>query len=448
RPTDYDLVLLDGTRRTYAVRASPIIWEGLAAYLLSLRDVTPRKHLARLERQVSMTDHLAHLGRVAESFGEDATGHARLMRDNYVAIHTKLSQLHNNLEEQIALRDAAFERSKNLIEEARALTDASREGLIELVGVVKNPGPARPARTTGDRTSLSQTVRDAVELIRPVLLSRDGVSLVVDLDEAFPPSRADHQAIAQAVVNLVQNAVDAVDEAVARRTTVRVTAHLRTDADGSTSAHILVEDSGHGIAVEDRTRVFSPFYTTKGIGRGTGLGLSFVADVVAEHNGSIDVRQSDLGGAAFHVTLPLGEAELTETEPDTAPDRPRVLLIHGDPLVREARRRALGPDYDVVSATDGRDLVERLFYEEHLDLIVCDVDMPHMDGPEIYEYLCEHAPSLAERIIFCVSGSVSERLRNFIELVPAPVLCTPLPRVALLEAAEELLAPGYTWAKE
>ncbi|MEM9691506.1 MAG: ATP-binding protein [Myxococcota bacterium] len=437
RPTDYELLLLDGTTRTYAVRTSPIAWQGKAAHLVSLRDITQRKRLAALERRLSTTAHLTHLGRMAESFAE--TGPSRLLRDNYLTFHDQLSELHANLQREWARSVEVFAKTQALVDEARALTDPTRRDLIESVRP-QNLGAPSAVRTGVERRPIDESVREALAHMKSALKTRAGLTLVHRLD-ALPPSRADHQDITQAVVHLVQNAVDAVDERGNSRGTVRVSAELQGDDHGAMTVHLTVEDSGAGIPAEDRARVFSPFYTTKAVGRGTGLGLPFVADVVAEHHGSIHVAKSELGGAAIRIELPLGGAELDDDpEGKTKPVRRRVLFIHEDP--RASEPHDLGAGYDVIRVTDGRDVRRHLFDDDAFDLVVCDLAMVHTDGLEIYEYLCEQDSPLADRIIYLLREPLSPRLRDFADLVPAPVLATPLRRGTLREAAEERLTAG------
>jgi signal transduction histidine kinase len=101
----------------------------------------------------------------------------------------------------------------------------------------------------------------------------------------------------QVLINLITNAVHAVENG--GRVVVRAL------VDSQSTALLEVADSGPGIPDEDRDKIFEPFFTTKVDGKGTGLGLPIVRNIVEQHRGEIRVERSDLGGAAFRVILPI-----------------------------------------------------------------------------------------------------------------------------------------------
>jgi signal transduction histidine kinase len=129
------------------------------------------------------------------------------------------------------------------------------------------------------------------------LLERGNIGLDIDLDPELPVVQAVAGQLEQVLINLITNAVHAVESG--GRVVVR--AKL---LDLST-ALIEVGDSGPGIREEDRERIFEPFFTTKPDGKGTGLGLPIVRNIIEQHRGQISVARSDLGGAAFRVTIPV-----------------------------------------------------------------------------------------------------------------------------------------------
>ncbi|MEP6866244.1 MAG: ATP-binding protein, partial [Deltaproteobacteria bacterium] len=155
---------------------------------------------------------------------------------------------------------------------------------------------ARPSGKQLEPVDLSGVIRQSVSIVEH-LLERGNIGLDIDLDPELPVVQAVAGQLEQVLINLITNAVHAVESG--GRVVVR--AKL---LDLST-ALIEVGDSGPGIRDEDRERIFEPFFTTKPDGKGTGLGLPIVRNIIEQHRGQISVARSDLGGAAFRVTIPV-----------------------------------------------------------------------------------------------------------------------------------------------
>jgi signal transduction histidine kinase len=142
----------------------------------------------------------------------------------------------------------------------------------------------------------------ACNLVEPRLSEAD-VSLAKLEDPALPEVLGDTKALRDVFVNILQNAGDATPSGGS----IRVTAET-----GDDSVSIYFDDTGPGVAPEHRDRIFAPSFTTKGIGKGTGLGLAVSQQVVLEHGGELLVEDSPLGGARFVVVLPIARAEAAE----------------------------------------------------------------------------------------------------------------------------------------
>lgn len=166
---------------------------------------------------------------------------------------------------------------------------------------------ARPRADHRMPVAVPAVVADVVALLDAQGVLR-GVALGTDVAPDLPEVLADRSGLEQVLVNLVLNAVDATGTGG----TVRVRL-FAGDGEGIGVAsgpvvRVAVEDNGPGIPAELRERIFDPFFTTKAPGRGTGLGLAIVQRIVHDHGGRIDVGASDLGGAAFTVSLPAAAA--------------------------------------------------------------------------------------------------------------------------------------------
>src|SRR4029077_10802272 len=146
-------------------------------------------------------------------------------------------------------------------------------------------------------TNANTIVHEAVEVFSGRL---DGITLKTTLGENLPAVRADGGLLRSVVVNLIDNAAEALEDAPLREIVVSTHAHLDAEM-----IEICVEDTGHGISPEDKDKLFLPQFSTKE--RGTGLGLAIAARIVAEHGGNIHVEDNFPVGSRFVIELPVAE---------------------------------------------------------------------------------------------------------------------------------------------
>jgi two-component system, cell cycle sensor histidine kinase and response regulator CckA len=183
---------------------------------------------------------------------------------------------------------------------------------------------------------------------------------------------------------------------------------------------IEVSDTGCGMTPEVKQKIFEPFFSTKEIGRGTGLGLSTVYGIVKQTGGYIFADSEAGNGTIMRVLLPrymeTAEAEPAPVErrvekPKDLTGRGTVLLVEDEDAVRSFAARALGQrGYNVLQATTGTEALE--IFKQHrgeVDLVVSDVVMPEMDGPTLFEHLRRERPDL--KVIF-ISGYAEDAFRQ------------------------------------
>ena len=153
-------------------------------------------------------------------------------------------------------------------------------------------------------TNLNKVVEDTLEMVRE-RLTRHRVELKTDLAPTLPLVEADPDQVGQVVLNLAINALHAIGDEGTLRVGTSVAAVL--DGSGGPSINMVelsVTDTGHGIASEDLDKIFNPFFTTKEVGKGTGLGLTVVHGIVQEHGGQIKVESEIQKGTTFRILLP------------------------------------------------------------------------------------------------------------------------------------------------
>jgi two-component system cell cycle sensor histidine kinase/response regulator CckA len=244
--------------------------------------------------------------------------------------------------------------------------------------------------------------------------------------------RADRSQITNVILNLAVNARDAMPgggtlSIHARNVSERESQRLG-EAGLPLGEYVAIEaaDTGCGMTPEVMARMFEPFYTTKGVGKGTGLGLASVYGIVKQSGGFIFAESEPGKGTTFRIYLPRVEIDARE-EPAPAPKerkkaRPaadltgtgRVLLVEDEDVVRSFAVRALrGRGYEVLEASTGAEALEVLESEGgRIDIVVSDVVMPEMDGPTLLKELRRRKPDL--KIIF-VSGYPNEAFQASID---------------------------------
>ena len=225
------------------------------------------------------------------------------------------------------------------------------------------------------------------------------VSLVRALEDGLPGVRGDPAQLQQVVMNLISNAAEAIGD---REGTVT----LRTELVPATSSpaqgpavRLTVSDTGCGMTPEVQARVFDPFFSTKGSGR--GLGLAALAGIVKAHDGTIRVDSTPGVGSSFVVELPALDAPAARppaSHPTMAPASLglRVLLVDDEALVRRSARRLLEMlGCEVVEVANGRQAVERIEQEPGAwDVVVMDMMMTEMSGREAADLIAGLAPTL------------------------------------------------------
>jgi signal transduction histidine kinase/ActR/RegA family two-component response regulator len=229
---------------------------------------------------------------------------------------------------------------------------------------------------------------------------------------------ADRHQIEQVLLNLAINACDAM----ANRGTLTVTAETVELAAEDTVhralrpggyVRIAVTDTGTGMDEATQRSVFEPFFTTKEVGRGTGLGLAVAHGIVTQHGGQIIV-DSELGkGSTFTVFLP--QARPTSTRLVIAAIKPHasqacetVLVVEDEPAVRRAVHRNLERlGYRVHAAKDGEDALRIVESLDAIDLLLSDVVMPGIDGPEV---ACRLRARWSDLPVLFVTGYSADRL--------------------------------------
>lgn len=291
------------------------------------------------------------------------------------------------------------------------------------------------------------------EIIETVgLLSRRlpaNISLDVRIDECRRKIWADSGQFAQVMVNLVLNAVDAMPEG--GKLSIR-TNHFTVDeefcrahlwANVGDYVEITVSDTGHGMDRGTVSRIFEPFYTTRGLANKLGLGLSVVHGVIQDHGGHIEC-ESDVGrGTAFRIFLPeLSYPDQPECVPVPAESRggtETLLMVDDQDDIREMGKRVLSQfGYTVLCASNGREALDVYREAGHeIALVILDLIMPEMGGKLCLEKLLAFDPRV--RVLIASGHADRQEVRETVQMGAKGVVTKPFTTKQLLKAVRLVL---------
>ncbi len=296
---------------------------------------------------------------------------------------------------------------------------------------------------------VGEVVQNLEKMLRRLI--QEDVELETHVAEGLWRTSIDPGSLEQVIMNLVVNARDAMPEG--GQLTIELENVELAEGDPSLARHQLtpgdyvlmaVSDTGEGVAPELQDSIFEPFFTTKDVGKGTGLGLSTCHGIIRQAEGNIWVYSEPGRGSTFKVVLPRtvsGPSELIRqaAAPVELDGTERILVVEDDDQVRALAVRALTlRGYRVVEAANGAAALLRMQeYGEPIDLLLTDVVMPQMSGPDLAKRLGAKFPEL--RVVY-MSGYTA-RVATQQRLLPAdvPLLAKPFSPRSLLQRVRELL---------
>ena len=267
---------------------------------------------------------------------------------------------------------------------------------------------SRKRNTTRSLVHVNQIVRETLSL-RDYDQRVSNISTIEGLATGLPQVFADSHHLKQVLLNLIINAEQAMLSTNGRGTLI-----IRSWHDAEKDLVIIeVNDDGPGVPEDVQSKIFNPFFTTKSVGKGTGLGLTVAHALIQDHGGQIRVVSAPDNGTSFYIDLPTGtslpkpaKAPDPEEPPLTVGAGAQVLVIDDEVALAEAISAALADAGFVVAvASNGEEALKRISQCPY-DLIICDLKMPRVDGPTFYRRATETMPSLATRFIF-VTGNVA-----------------------------------------
>jgi len=338
-------------------------------------DISKRK---QLEDQLRQAQKMEAVGQLAGGIAHDFNNMLAVIQLES-SILLDGSDLSNQAEESLREIMTAAERASNL---TRQLLTFSRRQVTQPVAL-----------------DISQTVSNVMKLLRRVL--GEDIAVEARFAPSLPLIHGDPGMMEQVLMNLAINARDAMPGG--GRLTVGLDAkHLLDVPTPGNYVCLSVSDTGSGIAPADLPRIFEPFFSTKQVGKGTGLGLATVFGIIQQHHGWIDVESAVGRGSTFHLFLPAlegGSAPRTGASTSVAPrgGSETILVVEDDPAVRGITRSALQRSgYHVLEADSASSALE--LWAKHspqIQLLLTDLVLPGgLSGRQLAEQLLGFSPQL------------------------------------------------------
>jgi PAS domain S-box-containing protein len=376
-----------------------IMWEGRPAVLCFIRDITPQK---RLEAQYLHAQKMEAVGTLAGGIAHD---------------FNNLLQAILGYAELLLLGRGKQDPGYQELQEIKRAAQRGGELTYRLLTF------SRRVQSELTPVNLNQEVNQIQRLLQRTISKM--IDIELNLADDLRTINGDPAQIEQALMNLALNARDAMPEGGRLRIgTKNVTLdeeYCRMHLGVKAGDYVLlsVTDTGYGMNQEILGHLFEPFYTTKGVGRGTGLGLSMVYGIVRSHDGYIFCDSVPGKGTTFEIYLPVIEQRLgmEESKEERIPrgGKETILLIDDEESIRDLGSQILSRfGYTVLTASDGESGLEQYQKGEgKIDLVILDLIMPGMGGRRCLEELLRMNPKV--KVVIASGYSVDGHTREALE---------------------------------
>ncbi len=395
---EHRLLLKDGTEKTINALGRAMVDENGQVQMLmgTVQDITGRKQAEQERRELESKLQQAHK---MESLGTLAGGVAHDM---------------NNVLSMIMLSASLLKRTspEENIRDVDDILDACRRGKDLTENLL---GFARKGSFAKEPYNVAEVVSETVSLLQKTIYK--GIAIELAQDPNLPQANGDRSRLAQALMNVCLNAVDAM----AGRGTLTLAADQLGLAEADNEhdlkaggyVRIRVSDTGAGMTEDILAQCLDPFFTTKTKGKGTGLGLSMAYSIARDHDGNLTIESQPEQGTTVTFWLPVAERLTSKQTGCSEPQAPvtgaTVLLVDDEKQIRITSRKVLERlGYEVLTADNGKSALETYqHHQDKIDVVILDLIMPVMDGADCFIELRRQDPTL--KILFSSGYAEDDR---------------------------------------
>ena len=436
KPTGPDELILtrkDGSQVTVEIRTYPVRIRGKTVVLGIARDITERNSIQQQKQRIQ---ELLLQSQKMESIGRLAGGVAHEFNNLLTGIIGFCELLLNQLSQNSPLRADVFSiigAAKQAASLAHQLLAFSRKKKMEF-----------------NSLDLNKIIRGMKHMLKN--LAGENVNIDYHLDPSIPTVDSDSSLIEQIIINLATNVCDAMTKGGILTISTRNILFNTKDLENLPTVRagnfvsLIISDTGVGMNEEIIHRMFEPFFGTKIVGDGAGLGLSVVYGIVKQHAGWIDVESEKGKGSQFNIFLPATETVIKPAgkrgkgKEKTFGNGESILVVEDEEIVRELASRVLRENdyvvFEAANSTEARDIFNR--EKGNFDLVFSDVIMPDENGPQLVDQLLLSRPHL--KALFSSGYSDEKSQRAIIVEKGFPFLQKPYTPSDLLLAVRDIIA--------
>ena len=434
-----DQLMRDGSVVDYLLRLrrtdNTLIWVEVTAQLDSAKDGNVQ-YVNALIRDVSERRKLEDQGRDVHS--------QLLQAEKLAALGQTISGVAHELNNPLATILTWAERLAG-----HAIDPVTKRGLTTILSeseraakIVRNLLTfSRKRNTTRSLVHVNQIVKETLSL-RTYDQRVSNISTIEGLATGLPQVFADPHHLKQVLLNLIINAEQSMLSTNGRGTLI-----VRSWHDAEKDIVVIeVNDDGPGVPDDVQSKIFNPFFTTKSVEKGTGLGLTVAHALIQDHGGQIRVASQPENGTSFYIDLPTGTGLRKPTKSIKHEEPPpmvgagaQVLVIDDEAALAEVVAAALtDAGFRVDRASNGEEALERVSQQPY-DLIICDLKMPRVDGPTFYRKVTETTPSLSTRFVFVTGDVAGTDAEPFLAETGCRWLAKPFRLMDLLRLVREVV---------
>lgn len=413
----------------------------IIGFLGIIRDISARQHAEaekeKLEEQLRQSHKMEAVGTMAGGIAHDFNnilaiilGNAEIALDDLPPGNPARRNVHEVIDASI--------RAKDLVRQILAFSRKERQELIPLHPQVM--------------------LKETLKLLRSITPTT--ISIIQEISQECGMIMADPTQLHQLVMNLFTNAVHAMDEkgtVTVRLREVNVGDEIFNTISSvrplvlktpGRYAKLSVTDEGTGMTRETIERIFDPFYTTKEIGKGTGMGLSVVYGIAESHDGFITVESEVGRGSTFNVFFPItknAEEDIaTEVTPHFQTGTEHILLVDDEEdLLKMAKRMLESLNYTVTIKSDSIEALETFkSAPDEFDLVITDQSMPNMSGSELTAEIRKIRPAIP--VILCTGYSTKVSAENAEKMGISKYVGKPYSKKTMSEAIKQVLDEQLT----
>ncbi|TXD37234.1 PAS domain S-box protein [Lujinxingia vulgaris] len=372
--------------------------EGRIRWFGVISDMTERQ---LMEERLAMADRLASLGTLSSGLAHE--------------INNPLTVITSNLD--VLLRPVGKMADAEVVQE---MLGAAREGAQRIGSIVERlRGVASSGEGEPGAVDLRAMVETAVRVVRQDFPVEVRVRHLTD--EAIWVTGA-AGGLVQSLVNVLINSAKAVEGLPSERWVIDVEVGFEAEA---ARAHVEVQDRGQGMSEDVCRRAMDPFFTTREVGEGSGLGLYSSHAIVEAMGGALTLESEEGAGTRVRMVFPANLVSQAEQAAPATTRRPSVLVIDDELAIVEVVARLLKQDFNVFLATSAEEALERLLDGERYDAIISDLMMPQMSGMELFAEIARRYPEQAERMGFISGGIYTDEAQRFVDERPDRLLLKP-----------------------